>query len=171
VSEPDARAPREDAVSEAGDEANPLRDGGADGGRCNEIVNNAPRVEFVGVSTVAPPLSGGPIAFGTYQVVRVEVYQHPDGGMDPLGDTLEETIVVGPSTIQATFVRRAGDGGVRVDQRELYAYTSAGNVLKLTGACGAFRGTLDVPYASAVDGGPAQLQLLILDTLATFTKI
>jgi hypothetical protein len=93
--------------------------------------------------------------------------------MNAAGDNLQETIVVGPSTIEAVFIRRPPDaGGVRSESRDAYGYTAAANVLTMRGICGAFQGTLDVPYQSSItDGGATILELLIQDTLATFTKL
>lgn len=67
-------------------------------GTCNDLISTSPFLAAVRVAQPLPPMTGGPIEPGTYELTKLEFYDGADGGdAGPPTELRSETWRIGPA--------------------------------------------------------------------------
>lgn len=137
----------------------------ADGGTCNALVNGATAVTANQVASVAPPVTGGPIADGIYFLTSITIYTGVGGATGPLGSAEAVTLQLSGSTAQSVVQ----NGATVIRETATLAATSLTSLTATT--------TCPSPRSPSTFGYSANLTTFLVQSgsasstiLETFTK-
>lgn len=141
-----------------------------DSGECSTFANTSGVVELVEVPAAIPAQTGGSIAPGKYILTSYTRYTDPGGTSGPTGQTLKETLTLSATTLESVEAVGTVDAGVGADERNTYAYTTAGINLALAPACGPAPGQAVTYTALTSDAGITTFSIAIGKLLIVFTQ-
>lgn len=141
-----------------------------DSGECSTFANTSGVVELVEIAAALPEQTGGSITPGKYILTGYGRYTDPGGSSGPTGQTLKETLTLAATTLESVEAVGTVDGGVGADERNTYAYTTAGINLALAPACGPAPGQAVKYTAATSDAGITTLSIASGKLLIVFTQ-
>lgn len=141
-----------------------------DGGACNDVTLNGIVVDRIGVIGDPPPMAGGTIADGNYDLTDLSVYVGASGVGGPTGTSLQQTIRVAGGVIASVMrVQTGTDGGAfGPETRVTRSFTVQGTSLAAATTCPAGGGTQQLNFTATA------AQLVVVDPQSreqsTFTR-
>ena len=102
----DEPSPPRDAATPRDAEA--ALDDWSDAGTCNSLITTAPFLPVVSVAQPLPPMTGGDVDPGTYELTKLEFFMGADGDAGPPTDLRSQTWRVGPAVDGGLALEVAG---------------------------------------------------------------
>lgn len=141
-----------------------------DSGECSTFANTSGVVELIEIAATPPAQTGGSITPGKYILTGYSRYTDPGGNSGPTGQTLKETLTFTATTLESVEAVGTVEAGIGGDERNTYAYTTAGSNLALAPACGPAPGQAVQYTAATSDAGVTSISFAIGKLLVVFTQ-